>query len=100
MGKSQFSKPHAAQRAAHCLGTSVEELTKSVFSGNASSATLNRRASRAHLEQQAGGENVVPEGMESLEGFVVGLYQEVFNALVFLINRLHFYYIKEFILFN
>lgn len=82
LGKTQFAKPTAAQNAAHCLGTSVEELTHVVFAGNTSSSTLNRKLRSAERESAN-----LPDGIESLEGFVVGLYQEVFNAIVYLINR-------------
>ncbi len=39
----------------------------------------------------------LPDGIESLEGFVISLYQEVFTALVYLINRLirFFYFLLE-----
>ena len=82
MGKTQFSKPACAQRAAHCLGTTVEELTRAIFQGNTSSSNLNRKLRSAERDSAN-----LPDGIESLEGFVVGLYQEVFNAIVFLINR-------------
>ena len=82
LGKTQFAKPQAAQKAAHCLGTSIEELTRSIFQGNSSSATLNRKLRSADRDSAA-----LPDGIEALEGFVVGLYQEVFNAVVCLINR-------------
>lgn len=75
----QFGKPVSAQRAAHCLGTTVDELTKAVFQGGnltSSSSNLNRKLKTGDAE-----------GVESLRAFVTGLYQEVFNALVFLINR-------------
>jgi len=29
----------------------------------------------------------LPDGIESLEGFVISLYQEVFSAVIYLINR-------------
>merc|ERR1719412_1377623 len=31
-GKAQFGRPQAAQRAAQCLGTTVEDLTRLIFS--------------------------------------------------------------------
>lgn len=82
LGKTQFAKPQAAQKAAHCLGTSLEELSRSIFMGNSSSSTLNRKLRSADKDTAA-----LPDGIEALEGFVVGLYQEVFNAVVCLINR-------------
>ena len=82
MGKTQFAKPQAAQKAAHCLGTSVEELSRVIFQGNTSSSTLNRKLRSAERDSAN-----LPDGIESLEGFVVGLYQEAFNAVVFMVNR-------------
>ena len=80
MGKTQFARPQAAQRAAHCLGTNVEELTRTIFYNSTSTSTLNRKKSERDLSGS-------PDGVEALEGFVVGLYQEAFNAIVYLINR-------------
>ena len=74
-----FARPAAAQRAAHCLGTSVEDLSRAVFRGSVSSGTLNRKF-RSDMAS-------IPDGVESLEGFVVGLYQELFTVVVALINR-------------
>ena len=86
LGRTTFAKPAAASRAAHCLGTTVEDLTRSVFAGSSTSqSTLNRklRSSNAGIASD-GASASLPDGIESLEGFVVGLYQEAFNALVFL----------------
>ncbi|XP_059090834.1 unconventional myosin-XVIIIa-like isoform X2 [Tigriopus californicus] len=82
LGKTQFAHPEAAQRAAECLGTTVDELTRSIFQGNTSSSTLNRKL-RSTDKDSAN----LPDGIESLEAFVMGLYQDTFNTLVFLINR-------------
>ena len=83
MGKTSFAKPAVAERAAACLGTTTEELGRAIFaSSTSSSTTLNRRLRSAEKESAN-----LPEGIEALEGFVCGLYQEVFNAVVFLINR-------------
>ena len=79
---TQFGRPAAAQRAASCLGTTVEELTRAVFQGSVSSSTINRKLRSADRESAN-----LPDGIEKLEGFVCGLYQEVFNAAVYLINR-------------
>jgi myosin-18 len=82
MNRTQFARPHAAQKAAHCLGTTVEDLNRTIFQGNTSSSTLNRKLRSADKESAN-----LPDGIESLEGFVIGLYQEVFNAVIYLINR-------------
>ncbi len=58
---------------------------RSVFQGQtSSSSTLNRKL---RPSDRGDASNSLPDGIEALEGFVTGLYQEVFNALVFLINR-------------
>ena len=95
-GKPQFGRAQAAQRAALCLGTTVEELTRLIFSEGgrrsvSSLSPLNQQTSTSSLsnrklkQNEAG--NPPDGGMEALEGFVVGLYQEAFNAVLYLINR-------------
>ncbi|KAL4224255.1 TRAFAC class myosin-kinesin ATPase superfamily [Mactra antiquata] len=83
--KGQFSRPAGAQRAASLLGISVEELARNIFSSSGT-ATLTRntsiRGSPADKLSEAH-----TTAMEALEGFVVGLYSDVFNAIVSMINR-------------
>ena len=81
LGRAVFNKQQSAQRAAQCLGISVDELTRAVFQGQVSTGTLNRNT-KARKDESA-----VADGLESLQGFVVGLYSEVFHVLVSLINR-------------
>lgn len=82
--KFQFSKPGSAQRAATLLGTSVEELARSIFYSTPS--TPSTRASfRTASPTERPAER--PEGLEALEGMAAGLYSEAFNAIVALINR-------------
>ena len=83
--KAQFAKPGAAQKAAALLGLPVEELLRQVFSSSGS-GTLTRVASvrsSPASKQEDGHTNAI----EALEGFVIGLYSDVFNAVVSLINR-------------
>nr|XP_045601372.1 unconventional myosin-XVIIIa-like isoform X14 [Procambarus clarkii] len=82
--KFQFSKPGSAQRAANLLGTSVEELARSIFY-----ATPTTPSSRASFRTASPTERPTerPEGLEALEGMTTGLYSEAFNAIVALINR-------------
>lgn len=82
MNRTTFARPQAASRAAHCLGTTIEELTRNIFQGNTSSSTLSRKLRSADKDSAN-----LPDGIESLESFVMGLYQEVFNAMVYMINR-------------
>ena len=79
LGRAGFSKPHSAQKASHCLGISTEDLSRAIFQGSVSSGTLNRR----HKNEAT----AIPDGLEALEGFVVGLYSEAFSVLLSLINR-------------
>ena len=93
IGKAQFGKPQAAQRAALCLGTTVEELTRLVFTDGgrrsvSSLSTLNQQTSASSRKLKQNENGTAPDGgLEALEGFVVGLYQEAFNAVLYLINR-------------
>lgn len=82
--KFQFSKPGSSQRAATLLGTSVEELARSIFY-----STPTTPSSRASFRTTSPTERPTerPEGLEALEGMATGLYSEAFNAIVALINR-------------
>ncbi|KAG0722201.1 Unconventional myosin-XVIIIa [Chionoecetes opilio] len=82
--KFQFSKPGSAQRAANLLGTSVEEMARSIFY-----STPTTPSSRASFRTTSPTERPTerPEGLEALEGMATGLYSEAFNAIVALINR-------------
>ena len=104
LGRAVFAKQQSAQRAAQCLGVSLDDLSRAVFQvtryllsilstieniyniyavfqGQVSSGTLNRNANKKKDEA------AVTDGAESLQGLVVGLYSEVFHVLVALINR-------------
>ncbi|KAK3084703.1 hypothetical protein FSP39_017720 [Pinctada imbricata] len=84
--KSQFSRPAAAQKAAALLGVTSEELARQIFS-SAGSSTLSRSASMRGSPADKGQNEANTGAMEALEGFVIGLYADVFNAVVSLINR-------------
>ncbi|GAB1602168.1 unconventional myosin-XVIIIa-like isoform X2 [Argonauta hians] len=87
--KTQFAKPAAAQRAASLLGIKVEELARTIFSPSAtSSGTLTRSASMRisnAADRHAG--DAGSSSTDALEGFLTGLYTELFSVLVGLINR-------------
>lgn len=103
----QFASPQAASRAAFLLGVPVEELARVLFgSGSSGSAstpqsgspssgpgTGGRAAYRtpspspSERSVSAGLDRGEFTGVEALEGFVVGLYSEVFGAVGALINR-------------
>ena len=74
----------------------MEDLTRVLFSDTAggrrsvtSLAGANQQPTTGNAANRKLKEGTqLPEGaIEALEGFVVGLYQEAFNALVYLINR-------------
>ncbi|KAL8610894.1 hypothetical protein ACOMHN_056749 [Nucella lapillus] len=90
--KFQFSRPAAAQKAASLLGTTPEELARSIYTqGGGTSSTLTRNSSlrvtggmdKAGYQTADANTSVT----EALEAFVIGLYSDAFNAVVSLINR-------------
>lgn len=89
-GRYQFAVPQAAQRAAHLLGTTVEEMSRVIFglaSGGLSTPNTPRAPFRTPSPTEKGFEKDVV-GVEALEGFAVGLYAELFGCVASLINRL------------
>lgn len=105
----QFASPAAAARAALLLGVPVEELSRALFgsaAGSGSGSTPQsgspssgpgtgtgrgsyRTPSPSPSERSVTGglDRGELTGVEALEGFVVGLYSEVFGAVGALINR-------------
>ncbi|XP_044737974.1 unconventional myosin-XVIIIa isoform X3 [Chrysoperla carnea] len=85
----QFANPQSAQRAAHLLGTTVEELSRIIFglaSGGMVTPSAPRVPFRTPSPTDRGFEGSVV-GYDALEGFLVGLYAEVFNCVAALINK-------------
>lgn len=85
----QFSNPQAAQKAANLLGISVEELSRVIFglaSGGLTTPNTPRAPFRTPSPVDKGLDRDVV-GVEALEGFIIGLYSELFNCVVSLINR-------------
>ncbi|XP_025836793.1 unconventional myosin-XVIIIa isoform X2 [Agrilus planipennis] len=85
----QFLNPQSAQRAAYLLGTTVEELSRLIFglpSGSLGTPSTPRAPFRTPSPIEKGIDRDVV-GLEALEGMVVGLYSELFNAVISLINR-------------
>ncbi|XP_046735172.1 unconventional myosin-XVIIIa isoform X1 [Diprion similis] len=81
----QFARVECAERAATLLGTSVEELSRVVFSSNSSGGTPNN--SRTTMRTPSPEHTKDITGLEALEGLLVGLYSEVFHCVAALINR-------------
>lgn len=89
-GKYQFSQPAAAQRAAKCLGTTVEELSHLIFTPIVPTTTNHGRASISHPSPTDCGKSQANDhssGVDALEGFIVGLYVELFNLVGSYVNR-------------
>ncbi|XP_034938214.1 unconventional myosin-XVIIIa [Chelonus insularis] len=82
----QFAKVEYAEKAANLLGTTVEELSRIIFSPNADGVNSNNvRASLRTPSPTTDGNNF--SGLDSLEGFIIGLYSEVFYCVISLINK-------------
>ncbi|KRT84731.1 Myosin head, partial [Oryctes borbonicus] len=85
----QFANPQSAQKAANLLGTTVEELSRVTFglaSGGMVTPNAPRQPFRTPSPTDRGLERDV-SGLEALEGLIVGLYSEVFNAVASMINK-------------
>lgn len=87
--KYQFANPQCAQRAAHLLGTTVEDLSRHIFGPAGGTPTAPRQPFRTPSPTDRNG--LLPGGdlgaLEALEAMLIGLYNEVFNAVAALINR-------------
>eukprot|EP00058_Branchiostoma_floridae_P011124 XP_002596612.1 hypothetical protein BRAFLDRAFT_78492 [Branchiostoma floridae] len=81
---AQFAKPSAAQKAASLLGYEVEELAQCVFKVG---GAVTRATSFRGGDRPASSPTEPPSPVELLEGMAVGLYSELFNVVVSLMNR-------------
>ncbi|XP_061197943.1 unconventional myosin-XVIIIa-like isoform X2 [Saccostrea echinata] len=84
--KPQFARPAAALKASQLMGITQEELARQIFASGGSS-TLSRSTSMRGSPADKGQSDFNTNAMEALEGFIIGLYSAVFNAIVSLINR-------------
>ncbi|KAL6267616.1 hypothetical protein P5V15_000691 [Pogonomyrmex californicus] len=83
----QFARVECAEKAANLLGTTVEELSRVVFStngGGAGTPSTPRPALRTPSPTEQGKDVM---GLDALEGLLVGLYSEVFHCVAALINK-------------
>lgn len=83
----QFARVECAEKAANLLGTTVEELSRVVFSANGGGAgtpSTPRPALRTPSPTEQGKDVT---GLDALEGLLVGLYSEVFHCVAALINK-------------
>ncbi|XP_054852145.1 unconventional myosin-XVIIIb isoform X2 [Eublepharis macularius] len=89
VGRKQFMRFEWANNAAEVLGCEFEELTTSVFKHHLKriieQVTSGSRGPLGQDEDQPEGPKMT--GVECVEGMAVGLYEELFAALVSLINR-------------
>ncbi|XP_065196657.1 unconventional myosin-XVIIIa-like [Sycon ciliatum] len=107
----RFANPAAAQRAASLLGTTLEELQRSVFATSASTGTGGKRPNSAISSSSSSFADIpspmtsavnspaIPSvtssspampgssTMEALENFAMGIYDAMFFALLQIINR-------------
>ncbi|XP_067938271.1 unconventional myosin-XVIIIa-like isoform X2 [Watersipora subatra] len=73
--KPYFANPAGAQAACQLLGVTMEEISKAIFSPSTNASNL--RAS----------DDNIPSGNDALEGFLIGLYVELCNTIIGLVNR-------------
>ncbi|NXS44694.1 MY18B protein, partial [Balaeniceps rex] len=88
VGRKQFMKFECASNAAEVLGCDLEELTTAVFKHHLKQilAQVTARGSRLPPEEESpAGPKMT--GTECVEGMASGLYEELFAAVVSLINR-------------
>ncbi|XP_074966844.1 unconventional myosin-XVIIIb [Phalacrocorax aristotelis] len=88
VGRKQFMKFECASNAAEVLGCDLEELTTAVFKHHLKQilAQVTARGSRlSPAEETPAGPKMT--GVECVEGMASGLYEELFAAVVSLINR-------------
>ncbi|XP_069727485.1 unconventional myosin-XVIIIb isoform X2 [Phaenicophaeus curvirostris] len=88
VGRKQFMKFECASNAAEVLGCDLEELTTAVFKHHLKQI-LAQVTARGHQlppeEESPAGPKMT--GVECVEGMASGLYEELFAAVVSLINR-------------
>uniref|UniRef100_H0ZB93 Myosin motor domain-containing protein n=1 Tax=Taeniopygia guttata TaxID=59729 RepID=H0ZB93_TAEGU len=84
VGRKQFLRFESASRAAEVLGCDVEELGTAVFKHHLRHI-LAQVTARGQAEESPPGPKMT--GVECVEGMASGLYEELFAAVVSLINR-------------
>ncbi|NWZ94782.1 MY18B protein, partial [Nesospiza acunhae] len=86
VGRKQFLRFESASRAAEVLGCDVEELGSAVFKHHLRHILAQVTArGRPQAEESLPGPKMT--GVECVEGMASGLYEELFAAVVSLINR-------------
>ncbi|XP_043294022.1 unconventional myosin-XVIIIb isoform X2 [Cervus canadensis] len=89
VGRKQFMRFEWANHAAEALGCEYEELNTATFKHHLRQIIeqVTSGPSRRSLEDEAASSGLKMTGVECVEGMASGLYQEVFAAVVSLINR-------------
>uniref|UniRef100_A0A8C6QLY0 Myosin motor domain-containing protein n=1 Tax=Nannospalax galili TaxID=1026970 RepID=A0A8C6QLY0_NANGA len=89
VGRKQFMRFEWANRAAEVLGCDYEELNTATFKHHLRQIIQQMTAGpkRRGLKDEDTGSGLKMTGVECVEGMASGLYQELFAALVSLINR-------------
>ncbi|XP_004690910.1 PREDICTED: unconventional myosin-XVIIIb [Condylura cristata] len=89
VGRKQFMRFEWANHAAEALGCEYEELNTATFKHHLRQiiAQVTSGSSRRDLEDEGPSSGLKMTGVECVEGMAAGLYQELFAAVVSLINR-------------
>ncbi|XP_012869733.1 PREDICTED: unconventional myosin-XVIIIb [Dipodomys ordii] len=91
VGRKQFMRFECANHAAEALGCEFEELNTATFKHHLRQiiqrATAGPRRGAREDEEAAASAGLKMTGVECVEGMAAGLYQELFSAVVSLINR-------------
>nr|XP_005889908.1 PREDICTED: unconventional myosin-XVIIIb [Bos mutus] len=89
VGRKQFMRFEWANHAAEALGCEYEELNTATFKHHLRQIIeqVTSGPSRRSLEGEEASSGLKMTGVECVEGMASGLYQEVFAAVVSLINR-------------
>uniref|UniRef100_A0A673T4A1 Myosin XVIIIB n=1 Tax=Suricata suricatta TaxID=37032 RepID=A0A673T4A1_SURSU len=89
VGRKQFMRFESANHAAEALGCEYEELNTATFKHHLRQIIeqVTSGPSRRGLESETTSSGFKMTGVECVEGMASGLYQELFAAVVSLINR-------------
>jgi myosin-18 len=83
----QFARVECAEKAATLLGTTVEELSRIVFSTNGNGVGTPSTSRPALRTPSPTDQSKDLTGIDALEGLLVGLYSEVFHCVAALVNK-------------
>lgn len=75
--KIQFANPTAARKASNLLGVTLEDLAAATFTAPTNGSSSPVRSPSGNLES----------AWECLEALIIGIYSDVFAAVVNLINK-------------